>query len=450
RIGLAGLLSLLIAVWTGVSAGVRAQEATEGWPMLGRDPGHSATAEGPSPPYRVGWSGSVGLGGPVAGPVAAGGVVVVVTRSGVSALDPATGDVTWSADRTPGPAGEAAVSGDTVVHASGSGSTGAVVARGLGDGRERWRAFTGSAVPGAVMIEGDVVYVGTSDGALLGFDVSTGEERFRFQAEGAIHSPPAVSGGVVLAAWEERGEGRATIRALEIDSEESERSPAWQVSSRPGSLPSGVVSADEDTVLVGAGDGSFRALGLSVGDQRWVTGLRDAVAGGQVPAAGPALVAADRLHVSRLDPSTGEEEWSFRLADFRALGDDRVNTLSASSPVVSSDAVIAGDATGLASAIDVETGHRVWRADLGPGAVGPAAVDGDRIYLTTLGSDGLVVALEHDPQGPRLEEVSDTVLSPLRALFDFLVAFVAVSIVILGLFRYALGRRPPASTEDRT
>jgi outer membrane protein assembly factor BamB len=378
------------------------------------------------------------------------GVVVVVARSGVSALDPATGDVTWSADRTPGPAGEAAVSGDTVVHASGSGSTAAVVARGLRDGRERWRAFTGSAVPGAVMIESDVVYVGTSDGALLGFDLSTGQERFRFRAEGAITSPPAVSGGMVIAAWEQRAVGQATVRALGTASGTTDTAPAWQVSSRPGSLPSGVVSADEDTVLVAAGDGSFRALGLSAGDQRWVTGLRDAVAGGQVPAAGPALVAADRLHVSRLDPSTGEEEWSFRLADFRALDDDRVNTLSASSPMVSGDAVITGDAAGLASAIDVETGHRVWRADLGRGAVGPAAVDGDRIYLTTLGSDGLVVALEHDPQGPRLEEVSDTVLSPLRALFNFLVAFVAVSIVILGLFRYALGGRRPASTEDRT
>lgn len=418
--------------------------------MLGRDPGHSATAEGPSPPYRVGWSESVGLGGPMAGPVAAGGLVVIVARSGVSALDPATGDVAWSADRTPGPAGEAAISGDAVVHASGIGSTAAVVARGLSDGRERWRAFTGSAVPGAVVIEGDVAYVGTSDGALLGFDLSTGEERFRFQADGAITGPPAVSGGQVIAAWEQRAVGRATVRAVDTTSGATEPAPAWQVSSRPGSLPSGVVSADQDTAFVAAGDGSFRALGLSAGDQRWVTGLRDAVAGGQVPAAGPALVAADRLHVSRLDPSTGAEEWSFRLADFRALGDDRVNTLSASSPAVSGGAVIAGDATGLASAIDVATGHRVWRADLGPGAVGPAAVDGDRIYLSTLGSDGLVVALEHDPQAPRLDEVSATVLSPSRALFNFLVAFVAVSIVILGLFRYALSGRGPARTEERT
>jgi outer membrane protein assembly factor BamB len=418
--------------------------------MLGRDSGHSATAAGPSPPYRVGWSVSVGLGGPLAGPVAAGGVVVIVARSGISALDPATGEVTWSADRAPGPAGEAAISGDAVVHVSGSGSTAAVVARGLGDGRERWRAFTGSGVPGAVMIEGDVAYVGTSDGALLGFDLGTGQERFRFQADGAIAGPPAVSGELVIAAWEQRTAGRATVRAVDTMSGATDQAPAWQVSSRPGSLPSGVVSADEDTAFVAAGDGSFRALGLSAGDQRWVTGLRDAVAGGQVPAAGPALVAADRLHVSRLDPSTGEEEWSFRLADFRALDDDRVNTLSASSPVVSGDAVIAGDATGLASAIDVETGHRVWRADLGPGAVGPAAVDGDRIYLATLGSDGLVVALEHDPQAPRLDEVSATVLSPFRALFNFLVAFVAVSIVILGLFRYALSGRRPAGTEDRT
>src|SRR5918996_3976276 len=47
--------------------GAVAQEA-DPWPMAGRDPAHTATAEAPAPPYREVWTSDVGLGGPLAGP----------------------------------------------------------------------------------------------------------------------------------------------------------------------------------------------------------------------------------------------------------------------------------------------------------------------------------------------------------------------------------------------
>src|SRR5918996_4171016 len=48
-------------------AGAAAQEA-DPWPMAGRDPAHTATADAPAPPYREVWTSDVGLGGPPAGP----------------------------------------------------------------------------------------------------------------------------------------------------------------------------------------------------------------------------------------------------------------------------------------------------------------------------------------------------------------------------------------------
>src|SRR5918996_6102958 len=48
-------------------AGAAAQEA-DPWPMAGRDPAHTGTAEAPTPPYREVWTSDVGLGGPLAGP----------------------------------------------------------------------------------------------------------------------------------------------------------------------------------------------------------------------------------------------------------------------------------------------------------------------------------------------------------------------------------------------
>src|SRR5918996_6111253 len=66
--------------------GAAAQEA-DPWPMAGRDPAHTATADAPAPPYREVWTSDVGLGGPPAGPAVARDVVVVVTERGVVGLD---------------------------------------------------------------------------------------------------------------------------------------------------------------------------------------------------------------------------------------------------------------------------------------------------------------------------------------------------------------------------
>src|ERR687891_834858 len=85
-------------------AGAAAQEA-DPWPMAGRDPAHTATADAPAPPYREVWTSEVGLGGPLAGPAVARDVVVVVTERGFVALDPASGEPRWDAARAEGPAG---------------------------------------------------------------------------------------------------------------------------------------------------------------------------------------------------------------------------------------------------------------------------------------------------------------------------------------------------------
>jgi outer membrane protein assembly factor BamB len=381
----------------------------------------------------------------VAGPVVVPQAVVVVAAREVVALDPATGAPRWSVPRSEGSAGSAAISAGLVIHASGEEGSASLVARRITDGREQWRAYLDGPAPAGPIVAEDVVYVGTRSGVLHGFDVNTGAEGFRFDAPGAIEGSPAVGGERVVAAWEEAATRRATVRAVDVGSGLEERAPAWQLTSRPGGLPTAAVAVRGRSAFVAAGDGSLRAVDLETGVERWTVVLRDAVVSGQVPAAGPSPVVADRIHVSRLDPATGDEVWSHRLADFRALGEDEVNTLAASAPAVTGQAVVLGDATGVASAVDIVTGRRVWRADLGDGAVSAVAADGERLYLATLGPGGEVVALENDPQGRPLDEVSDTVLSPLRALLNFVLAFLVVSAVIVALFRYVLGGRRRSS-----
>jgi outer membrane protein assembly factor BamB len=100
-----------------------------------------------------------------------------------------------------------------------------------------------------------------------------------------------------------------------------------------------------------------------------------------------------------------------------------------------------GSASGELSAIDVETGRRVWRRDLGDGAAGPIAVTSDRLYAVTLGEGGSLVALESDTGGSLLDEVSPTVLFARDAVVNFAIAALAVGIAIWLLFRFALRSR---------
>jgi outer membrane protein assembly factor BamB len=415
--------------------------------MVGRDPRHSGTGDGPSPPYRIAWSVPVEAGGPLAGPVIADDALIVPAAAAIVALAPEDGRVLWSWPRTEGPSGPAAVGQGLVFHASGGGSATTIVARRLDDGREVWRAPVGSAVTGGPAVDRGAVFVGTGAGLIVALDAETGQERWRFETDGAVSTSPAVAGALVLAVSQNLDSGRATIYGIHAD-RGPEEGPEWQLT--PPQLPSAFptsVSATEDFAFVGTSDGQIRGLDLGTGRERWSTPSRELFVPRQVPAASPeGLVIADRVHLFLLDPSTGSERWTYRLADLQMLPGGRVNSLAASSPAVTGEAAVIGDAGGLASAIDLSSGHLVWRADVGAGPVGAVAVAKDRIYLSSQGREGRVVALEHDPEGRLLNEVSPTVLFPLRALATFVAAAVVVGGLLLGLFRYALRPRRAEGT----
>jgi outer membrane protein assembly factor BamB len=420
-----------------------AQEPGSGsWPMVGRDARHSGTADGPAPPYRIAWSVPVEQGGPLAGPVAASESLLVPARRAIVALSPEDGRILWSWARTEGPTGPAAVGDGLVFHASGSGPTTSIVARRLEDGREAWRTPVGSAVMGGPAVARGSVFVGTTAGLVVALEARTGQERWRFEADGAVATSPAVVGDLVLAASQNLTSGRATVYGIAAD-RGPEEGPEWQLT--PPQVPSAFptsVSANEELAFVGTSDGQIRSLDIGTGRERWATPARELFVPRQIPAASPrGLVIADRVHLFLLDASTGAERWTYRLADLQELPGGGVTTLATSSPAIAGEAAVIGDARGVASAIDLSTGRLVWRADLGPGPIGAVAVGEDRIYLSSQGPDGRVVALEHDPEGRLLNEVSPTVLFPLRALAAFAVAAVVVGGLILGLFRYALRPR---------
>jgi outer membrane protein assembly factor BamB len=418
-----------------VLGGPAAAQEADPWPMAGRDAAHSGTAEGPAPPYREVWTEAVALGGPVSGPAVARNALVVVAARGVMALDPATGEPLWEVDRTEGPAGPPAIAGELVVHASGSDSSTSVVARGLENGNEAWRAFVDADVPGGLVFADGLVYAATTAGEVVALEADTGEERWRSEVEGRLEATPAKVEDLVLVAGEDRPTGVVTVFALDAA---TGRRPQWRFSTPGPALPASAPASDGERAFVATSEGVLRALDLDGGGQVWTAEMRAAVSSRQVPAAASPLVVADRLHLYGLGPGDGEELWTFLLADFRALPGGRLNTLSPSSPAVLGGAAVIGDTSGVLSAIDVHTGRLVWRSDLSSGPLGAVAVGDDLVFATTLGQGGSVIGLEHDPDGILLDEPSPTTVFPLRAILNFVLAAGVVGAVALGLSRLAI------------
>ncbi len=434
----ARFLASLVVAGLCASGFVTSALAQESWPMAGRDATHSASADGPAPPYRVAWD-LEGEDAPVTGVAATAEAVVVLTADAVRALDPADGAVLWERGRPSGPVGVPAIGRNLIIHARDEGISGQVVARDLESGDLVWQAPVGGAPTGGPTIAEDAVFVGTLRGEVIALDLASGEERWRFETLGGVAGAPAVADGVVVAASYQGSTGRSTVYALDAETG-AEDGTVWQYSGGPVGPPS-APSIGDGLAYIGLSDLEVRAFDMEEGRERWSFTSRDGFGPRQIPAAGAALLVADRTHLYRLDPTSGVEQWSWLIADLSPVTESRVETLLASAPAVSGTTALLGSASGELSAIDVESGRRVWRRDLGAGAVGPIAVTSDHIYAVTLGDEGSLLALEHDPGGTLLDEISPTVLFVGEAVITFAMAALAVGLAIWLLFRFALRPR---------
>jgi outer membrane protein assembly factor BamB len=418
--------------------------ADDSWPMAGGDARHSGTAEGPAPPYSTAWTARIEGRGPLEGPVVSGDLVVVLASEKVVALDAASGDVRWESERQAGPVGPPAVAGELVIHATGRDAATALVARGLDDGREEWRVFTGESVPGGVTVDGDRAYAATRAGTVLALDAATGDEAWRFRAAGAVGTTAAVLDDLVLVSAQSRSTGSSTLHAVDAQSGQEE----WRFSP-PSTQPAVATSAavGDGLVYAGLSDGAVHALDLRTGDERWAERAIPAVTafGAFLPSGIPAAQEGGGLYVpglarlARLEPSTGDERWSYQLPD-----------LLSASPSLSGTYAMLGDASGLGAAVDVRSGRLVWRGRLGPGPVVSYAITPDRVFVTSGRDEGTVTALEHDPEGSLLDEESPTVLDPVEATLNYLGAALALGALLLLLFRGPELLRRRSGPEEET
>ena len=160
----------------------------------------------------------------------------------------------------------------------------------------------------------------------------------------------------------------------------------------------------------------------------------------QTPADPGDPIVPDVAHVSRLDAGTGEEIWAYRFTGL----------VSGTGPAVAGGSVLIGDGGGTVWAVDLESGVAVWRQRVGQRAVGAIAADGERIYAVTVGPEGRVIALEHDPEGSLVRIPSATTLFPLQALLNFAAAAALVGLVSVAMARYLLKPRERPESGERS
>ena len=436
----AAVLGAAVVVCSAASPAFAQAVAADEWPMAGHDAAHTGAAEGPIPPYRVAWRASIGMGGPVSAPSVAGRTVVVVAGRGVVALDAASGAVRWQAPRASGPASTPAIAEGLVIHPSGDGDDATVVCRRLEDGAVEWETPAGAAVSAPPTVTDGVVLVGTSGGRFLALELESGKRRWSLDVAGAVQTAPALADGIaVVAAYDGRAQ-ESTVYAVDLAAGPGEDGrPLWRGTS-PG--PAGAPAIAEGAVHLVTGQGRVVSLDLRTGAERWSELGRDLAGRSQIPVAGSDLVIADRSHLSLREGATGVERWTHPLADGRPLPTGRADSLLSSSPAVVGNTVLIGGTSGRMSALRVSDGHRVWSAPLASLPISPVAAAGAGVYLATLGARGEVVALEHDPSGRLVDEVSPTVLFPLRAVGAFAVAALATGAAILLLVRLLLRLLP--------
>lgn len=286
------------------------------------------------------------------------------------------------------------------------------------DGKIAWELRTEGGAWAPPAFDGDTVYAGSSDGRLYAISVSSGKERWRYDAKEELGTRPVVADGTVFVTslqdtlfaldaktgawkWHHRREGRSGF---------SIRGAAWPA------VRAGVVFA-------GYSDGFVAALETGTGRVRWE---RQVAPPGDYLDVDALALLGDRLHVTAysgsvlcLDADSGDVIWIFRAPGAVRLAADRglvvavtSNTLyglapDSGKPLWSAplegapgtgEPVRAGQwillPTGGAGLriLDATSGRTLRSLDPGSGISGTPAVHGRRVYV--LSNAGELLALD--------------------------------------------------------
>jgi outer membrane protein assembly factor BamB len=245
--------------------------------MFRMDPRRSALHPGPGPQGTPTIAWSRDLDSPLSTlPILVGGLIIVGDQgSELVAFDARTGEERWRTTGDGSFSGTPAAADGTLVVADAAG----ILAVDAVTGAPRWRREILSEAPRLVIDEG-IVYLGTTDGAVKGLDLATGEDRWSWQGDHSLSVRlDAVADGV---AYANPNDGQ--VIAIEL----ADGSERWRVRGKVARL-SYTVAGDTFFMYNPGADsgnpvGEITAVDIASGQVRW----RFAPPNGEQTVAGPA------------------------------------------------------------------------------------------------------------------------------------------------------------------
>lgn len=262
---------------------------------------------------RPAWNAALGdaRGGALAGCAAVGPRVLVIDDlGGVTALDPASGELQWFV-QAPAPL-DFVPSDGAALALSAAGRLVVVDAR---SGRRLLELDRAQAPAGSACSDGQRVYVPSLLGpALVAFDLASGMQAWEFRFESPFVGPAQVCGREgsrsVLVAFED-----GTLRAVPAQGEVP-RGERWVA--RPG-VPVGTPLKDGEHIVLATLDRTVVALDEASGQVRW-RHFPGEIPRSAVVRAGDVLAYATATRLVALDPASGATRWTVPGGG-RPLGD---------------------------------------------------------------------------------------------------------------------------------
>src|SRR5512138_2325545 len=282
------------------------------------------------------------------------------------------------------------------------------------DGTVAWE-FRGAGGPfGPPAIEGDTVYVGSSDGRLYAVAIATGVERWRYQAGEDLSTRPAVARGAVFVASLED-----TLFCVDVASGAWKWHHRRETKAASGFTIYGAASAlaGPDAVYAAYSDGFAAALDPATGAARWEKQIAPSADHLDVDAlaldAGRLYAAAYSGAVLAVDPRTGDVVWkasapgasrvvvdgglvvavtatsvqAFSLANGAAAWTTPLHGSPQGAPVAAGKWLLVPSGDQGLRWLEAATGRPLRVFDPGSGASGSPAVLGGRVYVLSNGGD---------------------------------------------------------------
>jgi len=235
--------------------------------------------------------------------------------------------------------------------------------------RIRWQYDAGWTIASSAAVSGETIVVGDASGVVRALRIADGSVAWELKSKGPVYSTPDVGGGRVVF-----GSTDGAVYALDA----ATGKPIWKVATgRP------VVACPriaDGIVFIGSSDSVFRALDLATGQAVWShEGIEGFVETRPLIADGKVVFGAWDGRLYALDEKTGQLGWTWR--------GDRPSPLyspAACWPVAVNGRVFIVAPDKRMTAIDLATGHEVWRTDRW--AVRESlglSEDGKRVYVRT-------------------------------------------------------------------